>query len=201
MADPMTEVSLSSALFSNVQKRLLALFFGQPDRSFYTREILGKVQSGTGAVERELFRLQRSGLVCVQRIGNQKHYRANRDSPIFNELHSLVRKTVGLAEPLRQSLEPYADRIQSAFVYGSVAKQTDTASSDIDLMVIGHDLSYPDMFAGLQDAERILGRPVNPTILETEEWGRKRAKKNSFVEKISNQPKLFIFGSEAELEQ
>jgi predicted nucleotidyltransferase len=195
----MNEISLSNALFSNVQKRLLALIFGRPDRSFYTSEIVRNMRSGTGAVARELSRLQRSGLVSVEKIGNQKHYRANRESPIFNELHSLVQKTIGLKEPLRQSLEPYADRITSAFVYGSVAKQTDTARSDIDLMVIAENLAYSDLYPGLQNAESVLSRPVNPTILEIEEWRRKRAQKNSFIEKISNQPKIFVFGSEADL--
>jgi predicted nucleotidyltransferase len=96
-------------------------------------------------------------------------------------------------------LEPYADRIKVAFVYGSVAKQTDTTRSDIDLMIIGEKLAYSDLYAGLQDAENILSRPVNPTILEIEDWKGKRARKNSFIEKIGNQPKIFIFGSEADL--
>src|SRR5437667_10498056 len=105
-------VSLSNALFSKVQQRVLALIFGQPERSFYTSEIVRSVRSGTGAVERELSRLQRSGLVSVERIGNQKHYRANQDSPIFQELRGLVVKTVGLAEPIRKSLQPYAGAIK-----------------------------------------------------------------------------------------
>src|ERR1700710_303208 len=130
-------LSLSNALFSKVQQRVLALIFGQPERSFYTSEIMRKVQSGTGAVERELSRLQRSGLVSVEHIGNQKHYRANHSSPIFAELQSLVIKTVALTEPLRKALEPFSGEITAAFVYGSVAKGTDTASSDIDVMVVG----------------------------------------------------------------
>src|SRR5207248_11253871 len=117
----MEAISISNALFSKVQQRVLALIFGHPERSFYTSEIVRSVRSGTGAVERELSRLQRSGLVSVERIGNQKHYRANRQSSIFEELRSLVLKTVGLAEPLRQSLEPYSKKIKTAFVYGSVA--------------------------------------------------------------------------------
>src|SRR5476651_234468 len=135
-------ISLSNALFSKVQQRVLALIFGQPDRSFYMSEIIRNVDSGTGAVERELSRLQRSGLVSVERIGNQKHYRANHQSPIFAELQSIVIKTVALTEPLRKSLEPYSDEIKVAFVYGSVAKGSDTVRSDIDLMVIGDELSY-----------------------------------------------------------
>src|SRR5215831_21166742 len=125
----MQGVRMSDALFSKVQQRVLALIFAHPERSFYTSEIVRNVHSGTGAVERELSRLQRSGLVSVERIGNQKHYRANRQSPIFEELHSLVLKTIGLRDPLRDSLAPYADKIKIAFVYGSVAKGSDRAKS------------------------------------------------------------------------
>src|ERR1700756_961423 len=118
----MEALSISNALFSKVQQRVLALIFGHPERSFYTSEIVRHVHSGTGAVERELSRLQSSGLVSVERIGNQKHFRANRQSPIFAELQSLVVKTVGLTEPLRKALQPHSSKIKVAFVYGSVAK-------------------------------------------------------------------------------
>lgn len=188
----------SDVLFSKVQQRVLALIFGQPDRSFYTSEIIRTVRSGSGAVERELARLQRGGLVTVERIGNQKHYRANRQSPIFDELRGLVLKTVGLAGPLRESLAPCADRIKAAFVYGSVAKGSDTADSDIDLMVIGEDLTYPDLYDGLQQAETALRRPVNPNFLTPEDWHRKRAEQG-FVARIDSQPKIFIVGSEDDL--
>ena len=192
--------SLSSALFSGVQQRVLALIFGHPERSFYASEIVRKVESGTGAVERELSRLQRSGLVNVERIGNQKHYRANRESPVFHELHGLVLKTVGLTEPLKRFLEPYADKIKVAFVYGSIAKGTDTARSDIDLMVIGENVSYTDLYEGLQKAEQVIGRPVNPNVLSLKDWRRKLAQKDSFVRRIGAQPKIFILGSESDLE-
>jgi len=185
----MHEIGLSSALFSNVQQLVLALIFGHPERSFYTSEIVRNVRSGNGAVQRELSRLQRSRLVCVERIGNQKHYRANRQSPIFEELHSLVLKTVGLAEPLRESLAPYSGKIKTAFVYGSVAKGNDTARSDIDLMVIGEDLAYPDLFAGLQKAENALRRQVSPNLLSPADWRRKLAQKSPFIAKVSLSPK------------
>jgi predicted nucleotidyltransferase len=193
-------VSLSNALFSKVQQRVLALIFGQPERSFYTSEIMRNVQSGTGAVERELSRLQRSGLVSVERIGNQKHYRANHQSPIFAELQSLVIKTVALTEPLRKSLEPCADKIKAAFVYGSVAKGTDTARSDIDLMVIGDALNYSELYAALQDVENALGRKVSPTFLAPKDWRRKAADKGSFISKVNALPKIFVFGSEQDLQ-
>src|SRR5438105_6475719 len=107
-------VSLSNALFSKVQQRVLALIFTRPERSFYASEIVRSVRSGVGAVQRELVKLERSGLVSVQRIGNQKHYRANQAAPIFEELRGLVEKTVGLAEPIRKSFEPHAGAIKSA---------------------------------------------------------------------------------------
>lgn len=197
----MEPVSLSNALFSKVQQRVLALIFGNPERSFYTSEIVRSVHSGTGAVERELSRLKSSGLVSVERIGNQKHYRANPDSPIFAELKSLVRKTVALAEPLKESLETLSDGIDAAFVYGSVAKGTDTARSDIDLMVIGNDLDYAGLYSALQDAERKLSRKVNPTFLSPADWKRKAAEKGSFISKINAQPKIFIFGAAEDFQQ
>ncbi len=194
------EISLSNALFSKVQQRVLALIFGQAERSFYMSEIVRNVHSGTGAVERELSRLQRSGLVSVERIGNQKHYRANNQSPIFSELQSLVLKTVAVAEPLRKALAPYSDKIHAAFVYGSVAKGTDTARSDIDLMIVGDELSYSDLYTELQNAEGILHRKVSPTFLSLKHWQSKVADKGSFIGKIIVLPKIFVLGSEKDLQ-
>jgi predicted nucleotidyltransferase len=195
----MESISLSNALFSKVQQRVLALIFGQPERSFYASEIMRNVNSGTGAVERELSRLQRCGLVSVERIGNQKHYQANHQSPIFAELQSLVLKTVALAEPLRKSLEPYSDKIKAAFVYGSVAKGTDTASSDIDLMVIGDEFNYSELYTALQNVEHALGRKVSPMFLSPKDWRRKTSEKGSFVSKVNALPKIFVFGSAEDL--
>jgi predicted nucleotidyltransferase/predicted transcriptional regulator with HTH domain len=192
-------LSLSNALFSKVQQRVLALIFGQPERSFYTSEIMRKVQSGTGAVERELSRLQRSGLVSIERIGNQKHYRANHQSPIFTELRCLVLKTVALTEPVRKSLEPHAYKIKAGFVYGSVARGTDTANSDIDLMLIGDALNYSELYTALQDVETVLDRKISPTFLSAKDWRRKVSDKGSFISKVNALPKIFVFGSQQDL--
>ena len=143
--------------------------------------------------------MRRSGLVSLERIGNQKHYRANHRSPVFEELQSLVLKTVALTEPLRKSLEPYSDKIKTAFVFGSVAKGADTAQSDIDLMVIGSELSYTDLHTALQNAENVLRRKVSPIFLSSEEWRRKASRKDSFISRISALPKVFIFGSEDDI--
>lgn len=194
-----TAIGLSDALFSKVQQRVLALIFSHPERSFYTTEVMRAVGSGVGAVERELSKLERSGLVSTERIGNQKHYRANSASPIFEELCGIVQKTVGLSELIRKSLEPYTNVIKTAFVYGSVAKGNDTAQSDIDLIVIGDDLNYSDLYTATRDAELKLGRTVHPLFLSPADWKRKIADKGSIFGKISQSPKLFIIGSEQEL--
>jgi Polymerase beta, Nucleotidyltransferase len=158
-----TELALSTrladALFSPVQQRVLALLFGQPGRSFRSAELIALADSGTGAAHRQLMRLADSGLITVTRSGHQKHYQANPESPVFSELHGLVVKTIGLAGPLAEALEPFRERIQAAFVYGSIAKGSDTARSDIDLMVISDDLAYPDAYSALQEIELSWGEP------------------------------------------
>jgi predicted nucleotidyltransferase len=194
-----TGVRLADALFSRVQQRVLGILFGQPDRSFLSNEVIQLANSGTGAVHRELKRLDASGLVTVRTVGRQKHYQANKESPVFEELHGLVVKTIGLVEPLRQALAPMADRIQAAFVYGSQAKGTDTVASDVDVMIVSDDLSYADAYAVLARAEATLARPVNPTILTPAEWREKRREGKHFVDTVAIQPKLFVVGSEDDL--
>jgi predicted nucleotidyltransferase len=195
----MGTISLADALFSKVQQRVLALIFMNPERSFYMSEIVRTVRSGVGAVERELAKLERSGLVSVSRIGNQKHYRANHGGPIFEEMRGLLEKTLGVAEPIRQSLAPHAAGIRSAFIYGSVAKGTDTAQSDIDLMVIGDQLDYSDLYTAAHSAESKLGRKVNPLFLSVMDWRRRASEEGSVVNRISNSPKIFVVGSEKDL--
>ena len=177
-----------------MQLRVLAILFGRPDRSFHAAEIIKLAASGSGAVQRELQRLADVKILNVEMSGNRKLYSVNRQSPVFEELHSLVRKTAGMAEPIRAALTPFADRIDAAFVYGSVAKATDTAKSDIDLMIITDDVTYGEIFKSLQDAETVLHRPISPNIMTLQDWRRKREKKNSFVTRIVDQPHLFVMG-------
>lgn len=193
------ESSLADALFSTTQQRVLGLLFGQPDRSFYATEIIGLAAAGSGTVQRELARLEQSGLVTVRRIGTQKHYQANADSPLFDELVGIARKTVGLAEPLRNALAPLAPRIDAAFVYGSVAKKQDTAVSDIDLLVVSDAVSYADLFGVLEPLTAILRRTVNPQVYTRQELAKRVREGNSFVRRILSQPKVWIYGSENEL--
>ncbi len=194
-----TRVGLADALFTRVQQRVLGLLFGQPDRRFQSAELIRLAKGGTGAVHRQLGRLASAGLVTVTQSGNQKHYQARRDSPIFEDLHRLVVKTVGLAEPLRQALGPKAGAIRAAFVYGSAAKGTDKATSDIDLLVISDSLSYAEVFEAVQPAEAALGRTVNPTVLTLAEWRSKRARVDSVAARIAQQPRVFVIGSDDDL--
>jgi predicted nucleotidyltransferase len=192
---------LASALFSQVQLRVLSQFMGQPARSFQVREVIKLVGSGRGAVQRELKKLTAAGILNVSALGSRKVYQANPQSPIYDELRGIILKTVGLLEPLRLALKRFSQKIDLAFVYGSVAKGKDTARSDIDLMIIGDDIAYGEIYGALQKAEKSLLRPVNPTVMNLTEWKEKITNQNSFVSKISQQPKLFIFGSENELKR
>lgn len=198
--DSTPAVALADALFTKVQQRVLGLLFGNPERSFYANEIIALAQSGTGAVQRELARLQSSGLVTVQQIGRQKHYQANRASPVFEELRGLVLKTVGLADVLRATLAPLRDRIMAAFVFGSVAKGRDSAASDIDLMVVSDALSYADLFAALEPAVESLGRPVNPTVYTRAELKRRIDEDNAFIDRVLAQNKIWVIGSANDIE-
>src|SRR6266404_1895361 len=149
---------VTDALFAKVQQRVLGVLFGNPRRSFYANEVIGLARSGTGAVQRELTRLEGAGLVTVTRVGKQKHYQANAASPVFEDLRSLVLKTSGLSDVLRDALAPLGRAIRAAFVYGSIAKGEDTSGSDIDLMVISDRLTYADLFEAVEGVSKRLGR-------------------------------------------
>ncbi len=187
---------LSDALFTSTQQRVLGLLFGQPDRSFYANEVIALTGAGSGATQRELARLEQSGLVTVRRLGTQKHFQANRASPLFKELCSIARKTFGLAEPLRDALAPLAPRIEAAFVYGSVAKRQDTASSDIDVMVITDKLTYADLYPLLEPLADRLGRAVNPTVLSRQSLRKRIREDNAFTKRVLAQPRIWLIGSE-----
>lgn len=191
--------NLADALFSRTQQRVLRLLFGQPQRTFYSNELIQLAGGGSGAVQRELVRLVQSGLVTVRAIGNQKHFQANPASPLFEELRGIVLKTIGVAEPLRDALQPLRADIRAAFVYGSVAKREDDSSSDIDLMLISDSLTYADVFSSLEKASQRLGRTVNPTILSSTDLKRRLKGDGAFVKRVLSQPKIWLMGEENDL--
>lgn len=190
---------LADALFSGTQQRVLGFLFGQPERSFYATELINLAGVGSGAVQRELARLAQSGLVTLKAVGNQKHYQANPASPVYAELCGLVRKTVGLAEPLRVALAPLAEQIKAAFVYGSIAKKEDTSSSDIDLMLVSDTLTFADVVLALQTVTELLGREVNPNIYTAQDFAKRLREGGSFVTRVMAQPKVWLIGGEHDL--
>ena len=191
--------SLADALLTKTQQRVLGALFGQPERSFYASELIRDAGTGSGAAQRELARLEESGLIVARRIGHQKHYQANALSPLYSELRNIVLKTVGLAEPLRDALKTVASGIRAAFVYGSVAKATDQAASDIDLMIISDSLTYGEVFGALERVTRTVGRKVNPTVYTAAEFSMRARTENAFVTRVLEQPKLWVIGSEDDL--
>jgi predicted nucleotidyltransferase len=191
--------SLADALFTRTQQRVLGVLFGQPDRSFYASELIRTAGTGSGAAQRELARLENSGLVVSRRIGHQKHYQANSASPLFEELRSITLKTVGLAEPVREALKPLSSAIRAAFVYGSVAKAVDRSGSDIDLMVISDSLTYGQVFGAVERLAKAVGRQVNPTVYSVAEFSKRTREKNAFLTRVLEQPKVWIIGSEHDL--
>lgn len=189
----------ADALFTKTQQRVLAVLFGQSQRSFYANEIISLAGSGSGAVQRELARLESAGLVTTHRIGNQKHYQANPAAPIFAELRGIVLKTFGAADVLRAALQPVWPLVELAFVYGSLAKGTEHAGSDVDLMVIGALPSNAELLEALMPAQAQLGRAVNPTLYTPDEFAQRVRDGRSFILRVLEQPKIFVKGSEHDI--
>lgn len=191
--------NLSDALFTQTQQRVLGYLFGQPGRRSTVSELINATGAGSGAVQREVARLAGSGLLRVEKSGNQKLYSANPASPIHAELVAIVRKTFGLAEPLKEALAPLGSQLDLAFIYGSVARGEDTSASDVDLLLVSETLGYADVMAALHPAIERLGRQVNPTIYTRDELARRLRDGNAFVAKLHAQPKLWLIGSEHDL--
>lgn len=192
-------LALGDALFGRVRQGVLGLLFGHPQRSFYASEIIRHLGAGSGAVQRELARLEAAGLLIASRIGRQKHYQANRAAPVYAELRGIVLKTSGLADVLRSALSGLEAHVRAAFVFGSMAKGLDAAASDIDLMVISDDLAYPELFARLETASAQLARTIHPTIYTSEDFERRVREDNPFLTKVLAQARIWILGSDDDL--
>ena len=186
--------SIADALFPRVRQRLLAALYGHPQRSFYTNELVRLAESGIGGVQRELASLAACGLLTVSAKGNQKHYQANAQAPIFPELHAIVRKTFGVADVLRAALAPLASRIRRAFVYGSVAAGEAHGSSDVDVMIVADGLSLEEIFGVLAPVESALGRRISPTLYTEAEFAKRVKAGNPFLTKVLARPTLPLIG-------
>jgi len=188
-------MSIAAALFTNSQSRLFVWLFGQPERAYHLNELRRLTGLGSASLQRELNRLVDAGLIDAHSVGNLRRFQANSQSPVYAELVALTRKTLDTVPVLRDALQALFPGLQAAWVYGSVAKQTDTARSDIDVMLVGHDLLLSRVLAALEPAQLQLGRKINPNCYSPQEFARRRAEPDSFVNRVLSQPVLPLIGN------
>ncbi len=176
------------------------MLYGRPERSFYLNELIRLADMGKGTIRRELDKLCLVGLVNKTRQGNQNHYQANAANPVYRELKGLIDKTCGVAGILAAALEQSLSEMVFAFVYGSVAKGKERASSDVDLMLVSDSLGYSDVMSLLLEAEQQLGRKINPTLYSSKEFDERITGRQSFLTRVLAQNTLWLHG-ESSFEQ
>ena len=184
--------SIGNALFTKTQQRVLGLLYGQPEQSYYMNEVVRLAGIGKGTIGRELSKLVEAGLLTSTRRGNQTHFQANPDAPIFNELKSIVIKTFGTTDIIKQAIGSLLPQLEKAFIYGSLAKGEEHSDSDIDLMLVGDSLIYSEVMELLEVAEQQLGRSINPTLLTAAEFKQRVDKGQSFITRVMEQPKIWL---------
>jgi len=189
---------LADVLFGQSRGDVLAILFGNPDKTFYLRQIATIAGASVGAIAPQLKLLADIGLLVATRMGKQVFYQANGRSPIFEEVRGLVEKTVGVYSQLRSALEPLSGRIRLAFVYGSMAKRRESSESDVDLMIVG-EVQLEEVLDHLAKVEKRIYRPINPTLYSVAEFRAKLASGSHFVNSVVRSEKVFILGGDDEL--
>jgi uncharacterized protein len=190
---------MGAALFGGTRQAVLRLLFGHTDQHFYQQQIIASVRLGSGTVQRELARLVSAGIITRMPEGRQTYFQANPECPIFEELRGLVRKTFGVAQVLQSGLIPLTRKVQLAFIYGSMAWGGEKIGSDVDVMIVGDNVSMHDVVSALAEAQQELGREVNPSVYRTEEFCRKLAGGHHFLSNVVSGPKIFLIGDQHEL--
>jgi predicted nucleotidyltransferase len=190
---------LSDLLLPGYRRRVLEILLLHPDEALHGREIARRTGLPAGTLNRELARLAEAGLLRRERRGNQLLYSAQRACPVFEELASILRKTSGVADVLATALLPARERIRAAFVYGSLAQGRERAGSDVDLIVVG-DLGFADAVKLLHPAQETLGREIVPRVYGAREWKHKRRAPDAFLRDVLGKPRIFVIGTERELE-
>ncbi|NWG31034.1 MAG: winged helix-turn-helix transcriptional regulator [Rhodocyclaceae bacterium] len=186
--------SLSNILFPDYRRRVMELLLLHPERSAHVREIARLTGTSAGTLHKELSRLAEAGILQRNGQGRQVYYAANRSCPIFEELASILRKTSGLADVLREALAPVADRLRAALVFGSVAKGTEQAGSDVDVLVVG-DVGFAEIVRLMHPAQSTIGREINPKVFSPDEWQARLAAKDPFALDVLVNPKILLIGN------
>lgn len=190
-----TLMPLADLLLGPLRQRVLSRLLLHPESSLHVRELARQTSSQPGTLNRELAKLAQAGVLLRQQVGNQVHYQANRQCPVFDELAGLLRKTAGLAAVLADALAPLANagHIRVALVYGSVARAAETAASDVDVLVLG-DLDLADAVEALHPAQDRLGREINPMVYRPADFAAALAAGNTWACEVVARPKLFLIG-------
>ena len=191
-------VNLLDLFFSTYRRQVLGLLLLRPHDSLHVREISRLTGVPAGSLHRELRSLTEVGLLLREPAGNLVRYRANRACPIYPELAEIFRKTAGLADLLREALAPLAGRIKAAFVFGSLARGTETGTSDVDLFVLGK-VDFAEVVAVLWPLRERLGRELSPVVMTPEEFVAQRAAQERFVQRVIAEPRLFLMGTDDDL--
>jgi len=190
---------LESLLGSKLRAKVLGWLFTHPDERYFVRQLTTLVEEDSTNVSRELARLEKTGILVKNTEGKQKYYQANRQSPIFNELHGLILKTVGVADIIKKALEPRMADIKLAFIFGSVAKRAENRFSDIDLLVVG-DITFGEVVDLISTAEGALNRELNPVVYTLSEFNKRLSENHYFISDILSGDKIFVVGDENELQ-
>lgn len=189
---------LTTLFGSKLRAKVLGWLFTHPDERYFVRQLTSLLGEDSTNVSRELARLQKIGVLTLAIEGKQKYYQTNKQSPLFDELHGLMVKTVGVADVLRSALSPAKRRIKVAFIFGSVASGTEARTSDIDMMVIGRT-TFSEIVSFISPAQETLGREINPVVYPVSEFKHKTRENHNFLETVLEGDKVFLIGDEGEL--
>jgi predicted nucleotidyltransferase len=200
MSTTIEHSKLSKTLFGKTRRAVLSVLYSHTDESFYLRQLVRITGIGVGAMQRELKQLTESGIIRRLQIGRQIFFQANTDCPVFKELRDLIIKTIGVGDVLRSALVPLAERIQIAFIYGSLARGEETRGSDLDVLVVG-DLTFAEVVSAISPLQETLSREINPSVYPVKEFRSKVLEGQHFISTVLEAPKIFVIGDNNELEK
>jgi|ERR1700733_12948131 DNA-binding transcriptional ArsR family regulator len=194
----MRKDSTLAAIISPTRQAILTTLFLRPEKDWYLSELAASLGTGPSSLQREIDALVRVGILEKRVDGRRTYIKANQDSPIYPELHGLVEKTSGIVPMLREAIAS-TKGLKVGFIYGSVARGEEGASSDVDLMLIG-SLSTMDISPKLRVVEKAVGRQINPTVFSRDEFAKSLTQKNHFLRTVMRNKKIMLVGTEDELE-
>lgn len=192
---------IAQALFTPAQQKLLGLLFVRVNDGFHLNEIMRLTGLGSASAQRELKRLNDAGLIISERIGNVRRFRPNKESPVYEELSSLVKKSFGLVSVLRAALIPLQRVLNVAFVYGATAKEQEALDTPVELLLIGDNTSYGELLSRLPLAERLLRRKINPNLYSVPDFRRRLREQQGFIIQVLRDKKIFVLGDESDLDK